>query len=207
MVQAALKGAAKGVGYQLTYRVVWPDGSVRTVLETPSRPRVASSLLLEGSVQDITEQVDTQRRIRQLAYFDPSPGSPNREFFRESLLSAVPAACATTPPARVMVLDIDHFARINDSLGPERGDQVLQVIGHRLRETHGRPHAGRARRRRQPAATSRWRASPPTSSAVLISDVGPVEEVIEVATACSRWCGRRSACRGRRSPRRGVGWR
>jgi GGDEF domain-containing protein len=36
-----------------------------------------------------------------------------------------------------MVLDIDRFARINDSLGPERGDQVLQVIGHRLRESMG----------------------------------------------------------------------
>jgi GGDEF domain-containing protein len=55
---------------------------------------------MEGSVQDITEQVDTQRRIRQLAYFDPLTGLPNREFFRESLLSAVARACATTAAAR-----------------------------------------------------------------------------------------------------------
>lgn len=137
MVQAALKGAAKGLGYQLTYRVVWPDGSVRTVLETAEPAEGGVGLLLEGSVQDITEQVDTQRRIRQLAYFDPLTGLPNREFFRESLLSAVARCLRNDSRCAVMVLDIDRFARINDSLGPERGDQVLQVIGHRLRESMG----------------------------------------------------------------------
>ncbi|MCK6387702.1 putative bifunctional diguanylate cyclase/phosphodiesterase [Zoogloea sp.] len=180
MVQAALKGAAKGVGYQLTYRVVWPDGSVRTVLETAEPAEGSVDLLLEGSVQDITEQVDTQRRIRQLAYFDPLTGLPNREFFRESLLSAVARCLRNDSCCAVMVLDIDRFARINDSLGPERGDQVLQVIGHRLRESMGD---------RTPAEPAGVGGLPRLKVArlaadefgVLISDVGPVEEVIEVA--------------------------
>ena len=140
MVGVALAGARKGIGYQLTYRVVWPDGSVRTLLETAERSDESGdpqSLVMEGSVQDITEQVEAQRRIRQLAYFDPLTGLPNREFFREGLLSAAARCLRNDSRCAVMVVDIDRFARINDSLGPERGDQVLQVIGHRLRERMG----------------------------------------------------------------------
>ncbi len=79
-----------------------------------------------------------------------------------------------------MVLDIDRFGRINDSLGPERGDQVLQVIGHRLRESMGD---------RTPAEPAGGGGLPRLKVArlaadefgVLISDVGPVEEVLERA--------------------------
>ena len=183
MVGMALAGARKGVGYQLTYRVVWPDGSVRTLLETAERTDEAGepeTLLMEGSVQDITEQVEAQRRIRQLAYFDPLTGLPNREFFRESLLSAAARCLRNDSRCAVMVVDIDRFARINDSLGPERGDQVLQVIGHRLRERMGD---------RTPAEPAGGGALPRLKVArlaadefgILVSDVGEVEEVLAMA--------------------------
>ena len=141
-MSAALDDARRGAGFQLTYRVVWPDGSVRTLRETAEPTDLAadpqrSRRVIEGSVQDITEQVEAQRRIRQLAYFDSLTGLPNREFFRETLLAAVTRCHRGDTRCAVMVLDIDRFARINDSLGPERGDQVLQVIGHRLRECMG----------------------------------------------------------------------
>ena len=60
-----------------------PSSKPPSARATPDDPQ---ALLMEGSVQDITEQVEAQRRIRQLAYFDPLTGLPNREFFRESLL-------------------------------------------------------------------------------------------------------------------------
>jgi diguanylate cyclase (GGDEF)-like protein len=140
-VAAAFGAARQGMGYQLTYRVVWPDGSVRTVQETaePILPemRTGPGEVIEGSIQDITDQVDAQRRIRQLAYFDPLTGLPNREFFREALLAAVARLQRQNGRCAVMVLDIDRFARINESLGEDRGDQVLQVLAHRLREAMG----------------------------------------------------------------------
>lgn len=183
MVGAALAGARKGVGYQLTYRVVWPDGSVRTLLETAERTSDSDdpqALLMEGSVQDITEQVEAQRRIRQLAYFDPLTGLPNREFFRESLLSAAARCLRNDSRCAVMVVDIDRFARINDSLGPERGDQVLQVIGHRLRERMGD---------RTPAEPAGGGGLPRLKVArlaadefgILVSDAGSVDEVLATA--------------------------
>jgi PAS domain-containing protein len=166
LVAAALDGARRGIGFQLTYRVVWPDGSVRTVLETvePGDPARQGGLVMEGSAQDITDQVDAQRRIRQLAYFDHLTGLPNREFFRENLLGAAVRCLRNDSRCAVMVVDIDRFARINDSLGPERGDQVLQVIGHRLRESMG-DRAPPSRRAAAPCPASRWPAWPRTSSA------------------------------------------
>jgi diguanylate cyclase (GGDEF)-like protein len=185
MVQAALEGARQGIGYQLTYRVVWPDGSVRTLLETAERAgdlaaESLGGLVMEGSAQDITEQVEAQRRIRQLAYFDPLTGLPNREFFREGLLAATARCLRNDSRCAVMVVDIDRFARINDSLGPERGDQVLQVIGHRLRDCMGD---------RTPAEPAGGGGLPRLKVArmaadefgILVTDAGPVEEVLAIA--------------------------
>ncbi len=184
-VQAALAAARDGVGFQLTYRVVWPDGSVRTVQETvePARRsdgRGAGGLLMEGSVQDITEQVEAQRRIRQLAYFDHLTGLPNREYFRENLLGATARGLRYDSRCAVMVVDIDRFARINDSLGPDRGDQVLQLIAHRLRESMGD---------RQPAEapgsslSTRFRVARLAADefGVLVNDVESVAELLDTA--------------------------
>jgi len=184
-MQLALAGARDGIGYQLTYRVVWPDGSVRTVQETvePVRRgdgRGTGGLIMEGSVQDITEQVDAQRRIRQLAYFDHLTGLPNREYFRESLLGATARGLRYGSRCAVMVVDIDRFARINDSLGPDRGDQVLQLIAHRLREDMGD---------RQPAEaagggySTRFRVARLAADefGVLVNDVGSAADLLDTA--------------------------
>lgn len=183
LVAAAIQGARGGAGYQLTYRVVWPDGRVRTVVETVEpgdSSEGAAGLVMEGSVQDITDQVDAQRRIRQLAYYDHLTGLPNREFFRENLLGVAVRCLRNDCRCAVMVVDIDRFARINDSLGPERGDQVLQVIGHRLRESMGD---------RAPAEPAGGGALPCFKVArlaadefgILMPDVGDLGEVLEVA--------------------------
>ena len=182
LVAAALEGARRGVGFQLTYRVVWPDGSVRTVVETvePGDSSEGAGLVMEGSAQDITDQVDAQRRIRQLAYYDHLTGLPNREFFRENLLGVAVRCLRNDSRCAVMVVDIDRFARINDSLGPERGDQVLQVIGHRLRECMGD---------RAPAEPAGGGALPSFKVArlaadefgILMPDVGHLDEAVAVA--------------------------
>ena len=182
LVAAALEGARRGVGFQLTYRVVWPDGSVRTVVETvePGDSSEGAGLVMEGSAQDITDQVDAQRRIRQLAYYDHLTGLPNREFFRENLLGAAVRCLRNDSRCAVMVVDIDRFARINDSLGPERGDQVLQVIGLRLRECMGD---------RAPAEPAGGGALPSFKVArlaadefgILMPDVGHLDEAVAVA--------------------------
>ena len=130
------EGRGEGPGYQLTYRVVWPDGSVRTVLETAEPAEAASTCCSRAACRTSPSRSIPSGGSASWP-ISTSTGLPNREFFRESLLSAVARRLRNDSACAVMVLDIDRFARINDSLGPERGDQVLQVIGHRLRESMG----------------------------------------------------------------------
>jgi GGDEF domain-containing protein len=97
---------------------------------------------MEGSAQDITDQVDAQRRIRQLAYYDHLTGLPNREFFRENLLGAAVRCLRNDSRCAVMVVDIiDALPASTTAWALSAEDQVLQVIGHRLREcmVTGRP--------------------------------------------------------------------
>ena len=138
MGQAWLKAAAKGVGYQLTYRVVWPDGSVRTPARDGRAPAPAAAACCWKAACRTSPSRTPSGGIRQLAYFDPHRAAGTGS-------SSASCCCGGPQPAQRQRLRRDGaghrpIRRINDSPGPERGDQVLQVIGHRLRERDGRPH-------------------------------------------------------------------
>ncbi len=100
LVAAAFEGAGKGTGFQLTYRVVWPDGSVRTVLETvePSDgngEHGRKGLVMEGSAQDITEQVDASW-LTSITL----PACPTGSSSAKPCSGSPRAACAMTAAAR-----------------------------------------------------------------------------------------------------------
>ncbi len=80
-------------------------------------------------VQDVSERVAYEERIRHLAYHDPLTGLPNRVSFGDSLR----AALASPGPLAVMFLDLDGFKGVNDRFGHEAGDAVLRVVAERLR--------------------------------------------------------------------------
>jgi len=76
-----------------------------------------------------------QAEIRQLAYWDPLTGLPNRAQFRDSVHAAVVAASGATGNARpvsVVLLDLDRFKHVNDVLGYAFGDRLLQGVAQRL---------------------------------------------------------------------------
>lgn len=69
-----------------------------------------------------------------LAQHDPLTDLPNRILFQERLDRALDHAQRAERCAALMLLDLDYFKNVNDSLGHEAGDLLLQAIGHRLRE-------------------------------------------------------------------------
>jgi diguanylate cyclase (GGDEF)-like protein/PAS domain S-box-containing protein len=82
--------------------------------------------------EDITERRQAEDRIAHMARHDSLTGLPNRAHFREKLESVL-ADLDRDSTVAVLCLDLDHFKTVNDTLGHQRGDQLLQVAAQRLR--------------------------------------------------------------------------
>jgi diguanylate cyclase (GGDEF)-like protein len=72
-------------------------------------------------------------QVRSLAYYDSLTGLPNRLSYKERLARALEEAQRHGRLVAAFFIDLDHFSRINDSLGHEAGDQLLQQVALRLR--------------------------------------------------------------------------
>ena len=71
-------------------------------------------------------------RLRYLAYYDPLTSLPNRRSFNEQLSRILKRCQRRNSNAALMFIDLDHFKRINDSIGHGRGDRLLVEIAKRL---------------------------------------------------------------------------
>lgn len=85
-----------------------------------------------GTYEDITEQKLLRQQIEKMAHEDDLTGLPNRNQFKKSLDSAI--AGLTTPGHQIglLLLDIDNFKNVNDTLGHLLGDKLLQVVAKRI---------------------------------------------------------------------------
>jgi diguanylate cyclase (GGDEF)-like protein len=72
-------------------------------------------------------------QVKSLAYFDSLTGLPNRLSYKERLAQALAQARRGGKLVAAFFIDLDHFSRINDTLGHEAGDQLLQQVALRLR--------------------------------------------------------------------------
>ena len=85
-----------------------------------------------GVFTDITSRKRAEERLRRLATHDPLTNLPNRELFEDRLGHAVALARRTRALSAVILLDLDHFKTINDTMGHAAGDRVLQAVAERL---------------------------------------------------------------------------
>jgi GGDEF domain-containing protein len=83
-------------------------------------------------IRDVTEQRMHEEHLSRLANFDSLTGLPNRAMFHTLLNKAITEAQATGQGFALMFLDLDRFKAINDSLGHEAGDRLLQQVARRL---------------------------------------------------------------------------
>jgi diguanylate cyclase (GGDEF)-like protein/PAS domain S-box-containing protein len=83
-------------------------------------------------VRDITERTYAEEQIKHLAYHDALTGLPNRLLFKDRLTVALSHAQRDGARLAVLFLDLDRFKVINDSLGHNVGDQLLQAVATRI---------------------------------------------------------------------------
>jgi diguanylate cyclase (GGDEF)-like protein/PAS domain S-box-containing protein len=82
---------------------------------------------------DISKLKEAEERLRYLAYFDPLTGLPNRTLFQDRLQQTAHEARRGKTSMAVLLLDLDNFKDINDTLGHRAGDQALIHIARVLR--------------------------------------------------------------------------
>jgi len=83
-------------------------------------------------LHDITARKRAEETIEQMAYHDALTGLPNRRLFADRLNLALAHAQRSQEKLAVMLLDLDHFKDVNDTLGHSVGDKLLQSVGQRL---------------------------------------------------------------------------
>ena len=130
-----LAAVAETPGAQIiaNYRARHEDGSWRWLEAT------LTNLLADPSVggivvnaRDVTGRQEAEARLAHQAFHDALTGLPNRVRFAELLEAALGRACSDGSSMAVLLLDLDGFKVVNDSLGHDVGDQLLEVVARRL---------------------------------------------------------------------------
>jgi len=134
----ALHGHAEGspAELELEYRIRHADGTVLWMLCRAAAVRGSDgrATRVTGAQRDITERKEGDELLRHDTFYDGLTGLPNRAFFMEKLRGASEKQGSDTPQAfALLVIDVDRFQFVNDSLGHVIGDQLIIALAHRLK--------------------------------------------------------------------------
>jgi diguanylate cyclase (GGDEF)-like protein/PAS domain S-box-containing protein len=153
-----------------------PDGTRCTVL-CSSAPASAAEPLTWVTMQDISERKRSETRIWTAAHYDTLTDLPNRSYLAEVLDDMLAAATVSGPPSALLLLDIDNFKVVNDTLGHEAGDLMLRKAAERLQRV-----------RTASDFVARYGGD---EFAVLLRDYGSERDLMRIARRLLRTLGRR----------------
>lgn len=97
--------------------------------------RATGEITIAGYSQEITARESVEQRARYLAQHDHLTGLKNQEFFKESLEHTIAQQQRNGTKSALLLLNLDHFSRINDVRGRDVGDRILRIIAVRLIES------------------------------------------------------------------------
>ena len=140
-VRTSIRASAQNLSpWREEYRVQLPVRGLRWVRgEATPEELPGGGVLWHGYISDISDLKRVEEELRALSITDSLTGIHNRRYFQERLTTEMARVERGGGELSVIMLDIDHFKRINDQHGHAVGDRVLQAvcerIGHRLRRT------------------------------------------------------------------------
>jgi diguanylate cyclase (GGDEF)-like protein len=103
-------------------------------VKLPLRRPDGSIYALCGISTDITELKRSREAIHQLAFYDALTGLPNRRLLMDRMQQILAARDRTAHDGALLFIDLDHFKTLNDTLGHDVGDLLLQQVTKRLKE-------------------------------------------------------------------------
>jgi len=136
-LRAAGEDIASGAGLdgQRELHVVTKDGRRKTILSgvvglpgSDGRPRRASFVV------DITERKQVEQRMERMAHYDSLTDLPNRALFGDRLSQALLAVARDPAPLALLLIDLNRFKEVNDTLGHDVGDLLLRQVAMRMHD-------------------------------------------------------------------------
>ena len=111
-----------------------PAGAFYEVRLTPLRDRRGKDLGRLVVMADISDRKALEDELRRLAATDPLTGLANRRSFMELSRRKIAGCIQGRQPMALLMIDIDHFKRVNDTYGHPQGDRVLKALAQTFRE-------------------------------------------------------------------------
>jgi len=120
--------------YDEEYRIVRPDGEVRWIRDRafPVQDESGRRARVVGIAEDMTARRRMEQTVHRMAFYDAITALPNRNLLYDRLQAAIQDSRRTGKMLALLLMDLDHFREINDTLGHRRGDLLLQQLGERL---------------------------------------------------------------------------
>jgi two-component system cell cycle response regulator len=106
------------------------DYLIRPIDRNELVARVRTQIRLKRYAEELRSHVQA---AMELAVVDPLTGLNNRRYLESHLVSLLDQAARTGRPLSAMIVDIDHFKRVNDSFGHDCGDEVLKIFAARVK--------------------------------------------------------------------------
>ena len=126
--------SSDGVNYS-EYEVEAPTGGTRThaTNRIVIRDAQGDAKYLVAVIDDVTERKRSEQRISFMAHHDALTGLANRVSVMQKIEESVARHCRSGEPFAVLLMDLDRFKNVNDTLGHSAGDTLLREIATRLK--------------------------------------------------------------------------
>lgn len=111
--------------------------AITTKLRTDSDGRKVG---IYGTIQDVTDRKTAAEQLEKLAFHDPLTGLANRTLFHRRIDDVLARSMRTGESGALLLLDLDRFKDVNDTLGHAVGDALLVKVAHLLARTLGNAH-------------------------------------------------------------------